>query len=566
LFKLSNSFLLLALLSLSLQSCASTLEPSQQGKTLAQYHSLYKEHAKNICPNGTEDEFNKLLKRYRGQGHWVPELASDVDFVTVEKLIPEIEKKLKWIQEQRKWLIQKKKLPGLVTLENIEKKMKTLLQHKRVWETDTNEKNRKNAGENSLAELKKLRGEWAKLVRLAPFLTNYSFPVDHLKNRKIYDEFRDQPEPTSQQIANYAFFYRRLLEDGAYNPDQTSSDSWLRTTIDTVQLEMDRPMLVLEEDLRYDLQFVLARMKKEIQRGKPALVARLGEWEERTSRALQFYQDLVRPENKEKARAHIREKNQATLLLKEWVASKQTLSWLWWKKQDDTMKALYSIETILYNEVGDVDTQEALERLDVAQVVVNRHGVPFYRELDQAQEMFPLLRKELSEKAIQNEYWLNVLYRRGEFSFTYYYMPGAVKAFCPDFSKTGLRLQRENLEIALALLRNPRNEFKALRYFSRASMPGRINMASVWENYHSLPERPGLLAESQDKLRTLWSKGAGQYLYQFQDPTGERYQVVEIENKIYVARLFQEKWLFYSWRNPHYFTYFGLNGNSTSLK
>lgn len=559
-----SSLGLLFVLGFTAQACASALEPSQAGKTLARYHEAFTAHHRAVCPKGTEEEFNDLLKRYRGKGQWVPELAGDVDFVTVEKLLPEIEKKLAWIQAQRAWLQQKKKLPGEKLITAIGARIDELLALKNVWENEADPTKKTKAAQQSLVELKLLRAEWAKLVRLAPYLTNYAFPVDHLKNRKIYDEFKDQPEATSQQIANYAFFYRRLLEDGAYNPDQTAPDSWLRTTIDTVQLEMDRPMVTIDEDLRYDLEFILARIKKEFERGQPALLARLREWEERTANAIQFYRDLVAPENRDKARALIREKNQATLRLKEWVSAKQTQSWQWWRKQDETLKALYALETILYNEVGDVDTKDGLERLDVAQVVVNRHGVPFYRQLDPAQEMFPLLRRDFSEKEIQAEAWLNILYRRGEFSFTYYYMPGAVKALCPDLSKTGLRLQRENLEIALSLLRQPRKDFRALRYFSRASMPGRINMASVWENYERLPERPGLLADGQEELRQAWDKSQYRYLYQFTDPTGATYQTVEIKNKIYVARLFQGQRLFYIWRNPHYFIYFGHKGNNAS--
>lgn len=545
-------------------SCASPLSPESHSRTIAQYHTLFEKHHREMCPAGLEDEFNRLLKKYRGQGYWVPELADDVDYVTVEKLLPELEKKLKWIQNERAKLIKRKRIPSEAVTAPIESNLRELLQFKHDWETG-DESTKKAAAAQSLKTLTKLRSNWAKLWDKLSFLTNYSYPVDHLKNRKIHDEFRDRQDPTSKQIANYAFFYRRLLEDGAYNPDHTSSDSWLRTTVDTVYIELERPVVVIEENLRYDLDYVIGRTKKELARGKDALVARLGEWEERTSKTLQFYRDLIDPDNRAKSRALIKEKNQATLQLKEWVADKQARSWMWWSKQDETMKAIYAIETILYNEVGDVDAQDALERLDVAQVVINRKDVPFYRSLDITQDMYPLLRQDRSDKLIQSEAWLNILYRRGEFSFTYYYMPGAVKAFCPDLSPAGKRLQRENIEIALTLLRSPRADFKALRYFSRASMPGRINMASVWENYVSLPERPGLLLDGQEQLRQKLIKKQLNYLYQFKDPTGETYQVFEHENKIYVARIFDGKWTFYSWRNPHYFTYFGLKDSATSI-
>lgn len=542
------------------QSCASALDPAQQTATLERYHKLYTDHRKEVCPAGTEEEFNQLLKRFRGQGNWVPELAGDVDFVTVEKLLPEMEKKLTWIRLQRTQLEKsKKKIPAPdKATAALEARIRELLEHKKAWETLTDEKAKKTAGEHSLTALRGLKLDYQRMIEKLPFLTSYAYPVDHLKNRKIYDEFKGRVEPAAQQIANYSFFYRRLLEDGAYNPDHTGSDSWLRTALETVALELERPTVVIEEDQRYDLEYVIGRIKKELERGKPALIARLKEWEERTAKALSFYRDLVDPKNREKARALIQEKNQATLQLKEWVFAQQTKSYLWWAKQDDTMKALYALETILYNEVGDVDSEEALERLDVAQVVYNRRSVPLYRTLDPTQDLYRLLRQTKSDQEIQNETWLNILYRLGEFSFTYYYMLGSVKAFCPDLSPAGKRLQRENLEIALALLRAPRTDFTALRYFSRASMPGRINMASVWDDYVKFPERAGLVLGEQDVLRKKLQSGELQYLYKFTDPKGISYQVYGDKNKIYVARYFEKTWLFYSWRNPHYFTYFSL--------
>ncbi len=541
-------------------SCASTLTHDSKEKVLKEYLTLYNKHRQLVCPSGTEEEFDQLLKKYRGRGLWIPELNADVDYSTIEELLGELENKLKWIQAERAKLIKRKNLPKPQVSKRFEKIMTRLLKLKADWETlpPHAEEARKEAGKKSLQELTMMRAEWKKLVDSISFLTNFKFPADHLKNRLTYDEFRESTAPTSQRIANYAFFYRKLVEDGAYNPDHTSSDSWLRTTMDTVQLELERPMMVLEEDLRYDLEYVLNRIDKELERDKKSLIARLGEWEERTSMALQFYHDLLRPESRETSRAFILDRNKATLKLKEWVSTNQAKSWLWWYEQGDTMKALYTLDTILYNEVGNVDSSDGLERRDVSQVVLNRQQIELYRTIDPLQEMWPLLRAELSVEKIQKEHWLNSLYRRGEFSFTYYYMPGAVKAFCTDRTPAGLKLQKENLKIAMHMLLNPRPEFQGLRYFSRASMPGRINMASVWSDYERLPESPGALISSQEPLRASMRKGEMKYLYRFIDGRGLEFQVYQHQNKIYVARLLEDKWDFYDWRNPHYFTFFKL--------
>lgn len=541
------------------QSCASSSQ-QRDAVALSRYMRLYDEHRREVCPAGTEEEFNGLLKRFRGFGQWVPEVNGDVDFITVETALPEMEKKLAWIQSQRVALQKLKKVPTAVQATGeLRASLKKLLALKQTWDTAPEGAEKKHAGELSSVARRELALLIDKLAARVPYLTNYSFPVDHLKNRKMHDEFKARRGATSEQIANLAFFRRRLVEDGAYNPDHTSSDSWLRTTLDTVRIDAERPSLTLEENLRYDLDYVLDRLEKELARGKSALDARLGEWESRTSQALLFYRDLIDPDHREKARALVREKNQATLQLKEWVFTRQARSWQWWHKQSEDMKGLYALETILINEVGDVDSGEALERLDVAQVVLNRKGVPFYHALDPSQDLYRLLRSQgLSDKQIQGEAWLNIIYRIGEFSFTYYYMPGVVKAFCPDLSAVGKRLTRENSLLSLAILRSPRADFPALRYFSRASMPGRINMASVWEDYRAYAERPGVIVDGQGSLRRKLAAGDMGYLYHFSDPQGIEHRVYRDGDKVYAVRPFEGQWVFHHWRNPHYFTYFVL--------
>ena len=43
--------------------------------------------------------------------------------------------------------------------------------------------------------------------------------------------------------------------------------------------------------------------------------------------------------------------------------------------------------------------------------------------------------------------WLNVLFKEGEFSFTYFFIPSNIGIFCPDFSKKAKILRKENLNI-----------------------------------------------------------------------------------------------------------------------
>lgn len=540
-------------------ACAAPLSKESQKKSIQSYLEIHREYRAKFCRPQTEEDYKKLLTKYRGSGLHIPDVGDEVDYVTLEKILPELEQKIQWIQQESLELSKRKKIPTVEELTlPIEKIISELLKAKKITVLSTDEKEKKKAFQVSHDEMAKLRKEFRHLIDQISFLTNYHYPNDHLKNRKIYDDFKDLEDPTSKQIANYSLMHRRIVEDGAYNPDHTDGDQFLRTTIETVALEMTRPMLLIEEDLRYDLQWILKRMGKELNRTRPELLARLKEWEERTSRLYQFYKELILPENRQKSRELIKEHNQAQLQLKEFVFSRQSDSFEFWKKQSEVNKALFTLDTILYNEVGDVDKDEPLERLDVAQVVFNRQGVDEYHTLKKDQPLYKRLLEKFSEKDIQSEAWLNILFRQGEFSFTYYYIPGVVKMFCSDLSPLGRRLQHENLEIALSVLREPRMDFTPLRYFSRASMLGRINMASVWDNYQKFPERAGLLMNNQGELKKSYQKGEFTFLYEFIDPKGEGYIVLEINNKICVAKLTPGGPIFYSYRNPHYFAYFTL--------
>jgi hypothetical protein len=148
------------------------------------------------------------------------------------------------------------------------------------------------------------------------------------------------------------------------------------------------------------------------------------------------------------------------------------------------------------------------------------------------------------------------LFKQGEFSFTYYYMSGVAKIFCPDMAPKAKKLRRKNVEIALQVLKEGETPFKATRYFSRASMIGRIHMDSIWEDYVPYPERPGLLSTGQDKLLKSFENGDYTYLYAFKDPNDELYQVLDIDDRTYALGEKNGIKLFFEYRNPHYFRYF----------
>ena len=123
-------------------------------------------------------------------------------------------------------------------------------------------------------------------------------------------------------------------------------------------------------------------------------------------------------------------------------------------------------------------------------------------------------------------------------------------------SKVGQFLRRENVRIALGLLNKPRKDFAALRYFSRVSMFGRIEMDSLWDNYEALGEVPGRPVKNKKKLSTLYKQDRYKYLYDFQSEDKKKtYIVVEMEGKAYVID-FNKPTQVYYYRNPNLFRYF----------
>lgn len=512
--------------------------------------------------------FNQYLKAYRGQGYWIPRLGDDVDVESIKLLLPEFEKKLEWIKKEKD-KVTKSGVPTAAATKDVRFIVTRLLRLKKN-ELATDEALKVSSRKESLRLQDQLSRAYEGLIKKISFLSNYKYPVDHLKNRKVYDEFREKEDTASVKIANYSFLYRKLLEDGAYNLDRTGSDIYLRTTIDTLHFELKRHDFYLTEDARYDLEFVLDKIDKELERGKKKLLERLGEWEDRTRRTLNFYQSLTLPDNQKQIivngekstpnRELIKEHNKNTEALKEFVYTKQAEVYKYWLNQPEITRSIFVLETILLNEVGPVDGDDALERMDVARVVLNRLDKPKYLSIGKKEFIYPYLKNITSDFHIQNERWLNALFKQGEFSFTYYYMSSSALIFCPDMGATARKLRAKNVEIALQVLKEEENSFKATRYFSRASMIGRIHMDSIWEDYVPYPERPGLLAPGQEKLTKALKNGDYSYLYSFQDPEKHSYQVVEIEGTNYALSESNGIKIFYRHRNPHYFRYFTKMG------
>jgi hypothetical protein len=550
----------------SLSSCASTplKWEGEMARHVKSYMATYDQFRTKICVPRAETIYSEYLKAYRGAGYWIPELRDDVDIESIKSLLPEMERKVAWIKDQKK-KVSTQSFPTKNVTTNLRALLKRLLALKKS-ELDPSEDKKEKARKESLQLQIKLQREFEDLIKRISFFTNYHYPVDHLKNRKVHDQFREKEADEAVKITNYTFLYRKLLEDGAYYKDHTGSDIYLRTTLDTLHFELLEHDFYLTEDARYDLEFVLGKIDSELAKGKQKMLERLTEWEARSERTFAFYHSLTLPENQisvlvkgEKTtpnRELIKEHNMAAERLKQFVYAKQAEVYNYWLHQPELSRAIFVLETILLNEVGSVDGTDALERMDVARVVMNRLDKPKYLSIGKKEFIYPYLKKVTTDFHLQNERWLNALFKQGEFSFTYYYLSGVVNIFCPDMAPSAKKLRAQNVEIALQVLKEPPTSFKTTRYFSRASMIGRIHMDSIWEDYIPYPERPGLLVGGQEKLREKFAKGDYTYLYSFKDPAFQVFQVIEIDGRVYALGEDRGIKIFYSHRNPHYFRYF----------
>ena len=524
-------------------------------KHIYDYKKLHAQFSADVCGPGVEAKYYDLLKKYRGKGYYMPEVDGDLDREAIRKNLNHLKLKVKYVEGLYEKLKKESELPAYkLIIQEINDIVEKLLVHKKNFNNEILESKRKQIIADSNKDILLLRKHFDILLTKVPFMKSYNFPNDHLKNRSQYDSLKDKEDSISKKKANTIFFYRRIVEDGAYDPNHTRPDLYLRSTLDTLYLGIQKEKDFLSENVRYDINWTLKMLEYLLNRGFKVQLERLAEWKQRSQDNYEFYADIIKSKNREKSKAIIQEKNVASIQLREFVYSKQAEVYRFWKNQKELMKSLYVLETILFNEVGTIDEPYGLEREDVAQVVLNRMYNEFYRSLDDKQPIVQYL--NLDKNTYQSEYWLNVLFRIGEFSFTYYYISSVVKIFCPDMSRRGRNIRAKNLKISMKALKNFKPEFEALRYFSRVSMLGKIDMSSVWDDYVKIAERPGLEATKQASLARHFYADKYHYLYTFSDPKGINYQVLEIEDEKYAMTWVRGRPRFYYYRNPHYFTYF----------
>lgn len=526
-----------------------------QAQTLRKYNRFLKSVSKKFCSQGEDHQYDSLYENFKGGGYYVPQLSnSEIDKDTIKMQLPEIIKKLAWI-EKAKADTEKQNFPSYDKISTpLVNQMERLLELKKEFHLGQFQ-NLEDLKKRNTAEIRKLKQIFDEFTKNIPFLLNYRFPVDHEKNRIAYEKVKDRENKKRTLSANAIYFLRKITEDGAQDSDHRRSDVYLRTALDTATLTLkNHPETFLSEDLRFDLQWILKKIKNLLLRGKRNQIERLTEWENRTRQTFHFYSGLLGNAAWDvgwdvKRYVQSREK------LRDFVLNQHAKIYQYVSKQPEMIRSLFALDKILANEVGPATTENLLDRRDVAQVVINRRYHPAYSKIPKDEVLLSYLPKSI-RKNTANFPWLNTLFKEGEFSFTYYYIPSVVRVFCANQSPWGQKNRNQNLRLAIDTLRNPNWSFKALKYFSRISMTGKVDMSQIWTNYREINERPGLPIRSGKSLIKRLKKNQYQYLYPFISAGRNRFDVIEINNQAYSVLNLTKNPKFFQHRNPQEFTFF----------
>ena len=98
---LLNKILVFYLFAFNALAVKPIFKTSNSSRTIKAYLKKEKQFLKKLCPGGTEEKYNKLYKKYKGAGYYVPIISSDkLDNKTILKFLPVLSKKIAWINNE----------------------------------------------------------------------------------------------------------------------------------------------------------------------------------------------------------------------------------------------------------------------------------------------------------------------------------------------------------------------------------------------------------------------------------------------------------------------------------
>lgn len=544
-----------------------TLTLAKENDHIQAYWGSFNKFKTQVCSPSDKATFDKLLKDYKGAGYYIPLHQEKIVKEAIHEILPFLDKKIQWLQSDIAKLEKLKELPNFSKLID---EMNLLVENntKIRYQIDIGNSTETLSKDRAVEQVTVFKKKFLEFIDAVFYLKNYTYPVDHHLNRLTYDRLAAQPIPPGtppgrvpQIVIKRLSLYlkRKVLEDGAMDPDLTRPDLFVRTTIDTFTLALGKIDEYFTPELIRDWDWIAKSTQGIHARGLNQQKLRLNEWLMRTIAMKDYYAGLLRQEQFVETK-FLSELAVASDNLKNFVEQKLARVYKYWLDQPEVLRNLFVLETILMHEVGSTDPIGD-QRKKVVEVVLNRVHDKDYHFLRSSDPWEALLGTRLRDK---QHWWLNVMYRKGEFSFMYFYMSSSYKVFCPEETPAITRLRESNLRIAFDVLRSyePQGiETNVYRYFSRISMLGRIDMTAVWSPpFELVEESPGSSVEpdEQAKLLKLWQQGHWKYFYSFKEGLFT-YRVFDLEGKLWTT-LWDKNTptQFYHYRDRDYFKFFRL--------
>jgi hypothetical protein len=537
---------------------------------LRKKRSLYSSYKKTVdtfqnqvCKPGTEEKFWELYYKFKGKGFYIPIKENiRVNKKAIKSNFRLITQKINWIKKTSKKLSKYKKLPEIEQdLIQLQKLVNSNLRYKFLLEV-------KGEPEgvilfNVNKNIVKLKSTYHLITKKIFYLLNFNYPNNHLGNRVRYENYKTARNISSALKADAMFVRRKILEDGAMDPMSKSNDRYLRTALDNIKLRLDQTTDFIEDDLRVDLEWAMEKLKKNVNKGLNYQLNKLAEWEKREKLRFEFYNKVFHSSDKSLAKL-VSEKNNASESLQSFIYKKQADTYKYWMKEDERLRKIFIMENILYNEVGNLDPLK-VERKEILRIIYKRTTTPPYNLLLPHQKISKYLNNIQTDKYK----WLNTFLRRGEFSYTLYYIPSVIRVFCSNVSRNGWKLRNENIKLSINFLKELGKEStltESIRYFSRVSMVGKIDMSLIWKNFEAVGEVPGQKLSNTSHLEKKFLKGQFRYFYKV-NHEGNLFGVFEVLNKTYMVNIDDlKKPKFFNYRNPHLFKYFKEKSKLSSVR
>ena len=237
---------------------------------------------KKFVPIKDLPQYGKLLKQYRGQGIYLPKVNGNIDRKAILKNLHHYQSKLNFIDEtiskfNKRFGKNKKFTNFAITKDQIDQTVTTLLHLKKQSHQAIRTSRKEVLRIESRKQITVLQNQFETFVDQIFFMKSFNFPNDFLAHREQYEKYKDLPGKKNKMKANQIFFFRKIVEDGAYDPDHTRPDKYIRTALDTLFLNIKKEGDFLSENVRYDLEWFERYTNRLVKRGKKVQLSRLKE-------------------------------------------------------------------------------------------------------------------------------------------------------------------------------------------------------------------------------------------------------------------------------------------------